>query len=270
MRKTIRRFSLLAILVAVVLGLAGCAQQLSPEGVSAMDLQKVSEKTIFFGHQSVGWNILHGVEDVLKQQPEAKLTIQEAESIDSGQGPAFIHATIGENYDPISKLQAFDQLIRGGIGDRVDIAFMKFCYVDFNKDTDVEQLFTSYKQTLDDLSKAYPQTTFAYVTTPLMAPDPGVKGLLKSLLGRNEDRLANDKRHQFNELMRREYGATGRLFDLAAVEATYPDGKVCTFSVNGEAVPCLIVDYTNDGGHLNELGRQVLAGQLLKFLAALD
>lgn len=268
--RRLRHLVLLALLALVSLGGAGCAQPLSPEGVSTMDLNNVAGKTIFFGHQSVGWNIIAGIEDLLKEQPDATLTIVKAEDVDGAQGPALIHAEVGQNYDPMSKLQAFDRFIRDGMGERADIAFFKFCYVDFDKNTDVDQLFAAYKQTMADLSSAYPETTFVYVTTPLMAPDPGIKGLLKGLLGRNEEVLANTKRQQFNELMRAEYAGKAALFDLAAAEATYPDGRACTISANGQSAPCLIGEYTYDGGHLNETGRQIVAGQLVKFLATLE
>ena len=266
-----RLFTGLALVVLVSLGSVGCTrQQPLAEEVSPVELNSLAQKSIFFGHQSVGWNIIQGMEETLKAQPTVTLTIRQAERIDATQGPAFVHAEIGQNYDPLSKLQAFERLVRAGIGDRAQIAFFKFCYVDFDRNTDVDQLFTAYQQTMADLSQAYPQTTFVYVTAPLMAPEQGAKALLKRLLGRNDEALANLKRHQFNERLRRAYAGNAALFDLAALEATYPDGTLCTVTVANQTVPCLIVEYTDDGGHLNGLGRQVVAAQLLKFLAKLD
>lgn len=235
-----------------------------------MDLRRVAEKTIFFGHQSVGWNIIAGIEDTLKEQPEVNLAIRQAEGLEKGQGPALVHAEVGQNFDPLSKLRTFDRLVRNGIGGQADIACFKFCYVDFDKHTNLDQLFAAYRQTMADLSAAYPQTTFAYVTTPLMAPEQGVKAALKSLLGRNDAALANLKRHQFNELMRREYADSGALFDLAATEASDGHGKTCTITVNNQTTPCLIAEYTDDGGHLNSLGRKIVAERFLGFLASLN
>lgn len=264
------RILIFIILTLVVLGSTGCSQQPSPEGVSAMELKSIAEKTIFFGHQSVGWNIIQGIEEMNKEQPGAPLKIRQAESIDGTLGPAIIHTDIGKNYDPMSKLRAFEQFVRTGVGNKADIAFFKFCYVDFDKNTDVDHLFAAYKQTMTDLSATYPQTTFVYVTAPLTAPDQGVKALLKNLLGRNDAALANLKRNQFNELVRREYAGKAALFDLAMIEATYSDGRVCSISVDTQTVPCLVDAYTDDGGHLNASGRQVVAARLLKFLANLD
>ena len=266
-RRQLVGFVLLAL---VSLGNAGCAAQPSPQGVSVMELNQVAAKTIFFGHQSVGWNIIQGIEELLQAQPGASLTLTQAENLEGMPGPAFFHSEVGENGDPLSKLQAFERLVRAGIGERADVAFFKFCYVDFDQNTDVAQLFTAYQQTMAALSRDYPQTTLVYVTTPLTTADQGVKAVFKSLLGRNEVALANLKRQQFNELLRREYAGTGALFDLAASEATDPAGNVCSVTVAQQTVPCLVAAYSDDGGHLNERGRQVVATQLLKFLARLD
>ncbi|NTV99695.1 MAG: SGNH/GDSL hydrolase family protein [Oscillochloris sp.] len=261
---------LYTLLILALLSCSACAQRPSPEEVSAMDMQNVATKTIFFGHQSVGWNIVNGIEEALQANPDMKLTIIKADQLAADQGPAFYHTEVGQNYDPLSKLQAFDKFIRNGIGGRADIAFFKFCYVDFNKSTDVTQLFETYKTTMAALNSAYPETTFVSMTTPLMAPDQGPKGFLKGLLGKNEELNANTRRHEFNELLRQEYAGTGKLFDLAAFEATDTNGKTCTMSVSGQTVPCLIPAYTDDGGHLNTTGRKVIAGQFLRFLATLE
>ena len=59
------------------------------------------------------------------------------------------------------------------------------------------------------------------------------------------------------------------LYDLAKIEATYPDGKVLSYSRHGKIQYTLIPTYTNDGGHLNEKGRRIAAAQLLILLADL-
>jgi hypothetical protein len=260
----------LIVLAAIGLGSAGCTQPPASEGAPVVDLQKIATKRIFFGHQSVGWNILQGVEELLAAEPEAKLTLTQLERVEADLASGFIHMEIGQNYDPLSKLQAFKQAMEAGVGLQADIAFFKFCYVDIDKNTDPGQLFASYQQVMDELSKAYPQTRLVYVTTPLMAPEQGVKAMLKGLLGRNDAALANLKRHEFNELLRLRYAESGRVFDLAAIEATAPDGKRCTVTVDGVITPCMVSAYSDDGGHLNAVGRQVVAGQFLQFLVSLE
>jgi hypothetical protein len=69
--------------------------------------------------------------------------------------------------------------------------------------------------------------------------------------------------------MRREYGGREPLFDLAAVESTRPDGSRETLSLGGKTAFALHPGYTNDGSHLNEVGRRRAAEALLTLLARL-
>jgi hypothetical protein len=39
--------------------------------------EKLSQKKIYFGHQSVGFNIMDGVKDLMKEYPQIKLNIVE-------------------------------------------------------------------------------------------------------------------------------------------------------------------------------------------------
>jgi hypothetical protein len=73
------------------------------------------------------------------------------------------------------------------------------------------------------------------------------------------------RREQFNELMRAEYGPK-ELFDLAKFESTYPDG---TRERGDKSHFALVPDYTDDGGHLNARGREVICVQWLDFLSSL-
>jgi hypothetical protein len=261
------------LVIIFVFGTA-CAAQPSPTvvfetGSPWEDLEMVAAKTYFFGHQSVGANILQGVEELDAPSAEQALPIVEFADSAAITAPALVHTTVGENYDPLSKIQAFDDLVRNQVGEHVDVAFFKFCYVDFDGTTDVDGLFETYQQTMDALVRDFPQTTFVYVTVPLMAKDQGIKAFVKSVIGRVDPANANLQRHRFNQLLREEYADTGRLFDLAQAEATYAGDQMCTMRVQGQAVPCLYPQYTDDGGHLNELGRRVIAEQFVAFLADL-
>ena len=55
----------------------------------------------------------------------------------------------------------------------VDIALVKFCYVDFDAGTDVPALFAAYQATLASLEGRYPRTTFVHVTAPLTTVQGG-------------------------------------------------------------------------------------------------
>jgi hypothetical protein len=77
----------------------------------------------------------------------------------------------------------------------------------------------------------------------------------------------NIQRNKFNHLLREQYKSYDPIFDLAKIESTFPNGKTCSFTKNGTIYHSLVPAYTNDGGHLNELGGKVVARHLLMFLA---
>jgi len=132
--------------------------------------------------------------------------------------------------------------------------------VDFNEDTDVEALFADYKKIMDDLVASYPNITFIHVTTPLRRIDSGPGVWIRDILGReNKSKIKNIQRNRFNQMIHATYGDQP-IFDLAAAESTYPDGRRRTFKHGGDKVYyALIEDYTDDGGHLNEPGRRKVA-----------
>ena len=59
------------------------------------------------------------------------------------------------------------------------------------------------------------------------------------------------------------------LFDLAAVESRIDDTRKATFRKDGKDYELLRRGFTDDGGHLNSAGRQVVAIELLRSLAGL-
>ena len=68
---------------------------------------KLSQKKIFFGHQSVGFNIIDGIEDLVKENPQIKLNIVETSDVADFDAPLFAHSRVGKNKDPKSKIDAF-------------------------------------------------------------------------------------------------------------------------------------------------------------------
>ncbi len=46
--------------------------------------------------------------------------------------------------------------MRSGIGQHVDVAMMKFCYVDITSGTDVNALFATYRETIAALERDFP------------------------------------------------------------------------------------------------------------------
>jgi hypothetical protein len=66
-------------------------------------------------------------------------------------------------------------------------------------------------------------------------------------------------RTRFNDILRKYYSEKEPFFDLAKAESTFPDGKRETFEVDGKTYEAMVPMYSDDGGHLNELGRSHIA-----------
>ena len=229
---------------------------------------KLSGKTIYFGHQSVGYNILGGVETILNENPQIKLSIKETYDPDDFTQGTIAHSRIGYNTDPESKLDMFAFIIKSGGATKADIMFLKFCYVDINAKTDVKALFNDYKKTFRQLKTNFPSTVFIHMTTPLTTLQDGTKAWIKKIMGRPlGGTIENRNRHEYNEMIRKTYIGQEPVFDIAYIESTFPNGNRATFELNGTTYYYLVPEYTNDGGHLNETGRKLVAEQLMLLLA---
>jgi hypothetical protein len=233
--------------------------------LSKQELQDLAGKKIYFGHQSVGFNIIDGIEDIMSiDNSGVKLNIKETRDPDDFDSPVFAHSGIGQNTEPVSKIDDFKKLMESGVGSKVDIAFFKFCYVDVNKDTNLKEVFKHYTDAISILETEYPQVKFVHCTAPLTVIQGGVKSSIKKILGKSRGEEDNMKRGIFNRMLKEKYG--NRVFDLAGVESTYPDGAKAEFSENNDKFAYLVPEYSDDGGHLNKLGRQKVAGELIRFL----
>lgn len=223
-------------------------------------------RRIWFGHQSVGGNIMEGVADLVRGDARLGLHVVAGPPADSG--AAFAHAPVGRNGDPGLKTDEFARVLEGGAAARLDIAFHKYCYADIVDSTDVERVFAHYRDTMARLRGEFPNVVFVHVTAPLVCVQAGPRATLKKLLGQAPGRyVSNFKRERFNALMRAEYGGRAPLFDLAAVESTRPDGARETISLGGRTAYALYPGYSSDGSHLNEAGRRRAAEALLALLA---
>ncbi len=83
-KNPINRRKLLYLIFASSFLLFGCnGGQMSEKTTTFASIKDVpesawknlSEKRIFFGHQSVGFNIINGIKDIIKENPKVKLTI---------------------------------------------------------------------------------------------------------------------------------------------------------------------------------------------------
>ena len=232
---------------------------------------KLAEKRVFFGHQSVGGNIMDGIADLERERQSLRLRIVSLDKASIEDGGFFAHAPVGRNGDPASKTDEFARLLDDGLATRVDIAFHKYCYADISEDTDVAPIFRHYLQTMARLRVAHPNVTFVHVTTPLVTVQSGPKALAKMILGRAPGGYqSNRRREQFNDLMRKQYTGREPLFDLAAIESSAPDGTKVSTVFKGSSTRTLFPRYASDAGHLNEFGRRRTAEELVVLLAGLS
>lgn len=231
------------------------------------DLDAIAGARIYFGHQSVGGNILDGLADLQRRISRPTIVVRELGGLNVpyGQG-ALLHSAIGRNGNPGSKCDDFKRAV-AALDGRLDMALFKFCYVDFDDTSDVDAIFSIYSRTLDEVGQRYPGLTVVPVTAPLRMVETGLGVWVRERLGRrNRAKHANARRNEFNRRLRKRY-AGRTLYDLAAIMATGPDGRRQTFSLDGQVHDSLVPAFTNDGGHLNEVGRALAAAGLVRSLA---
>jgi hypothetical protein len=234
-------------------------------------LAKLAQAKIYFGHQSVGNNIMAGVGDLIRQNPRLKLEIEETAAPAGLQNAVFAHGPVGKNENPASKIDDFAAKIKAGVGGSADIAFFKFCYIDIMADRNIDELFTHYQKTMSDLKKSYPKTTIVHVTVPLTIVQTGPKVFIKKMIGRAPGGFEeNAKRNEYNRKLRQAYDGKEPVFDLAKIESIYADGSRATFDWQRQTYERMIPEYGSDGRHLNEPGRQLVAEHLLIFLSQLS
>jgi lysophospholipase L1-like esterase len=265
----IRVLTSTALAFAVAAAAAGAADsaRAADAGLRA-ELERVAQRRIFFGHQSVGVNLLDGVAQLAAAEG-VPLRVAEAASASRVAAATLGHAFVAENGNPLRKLQSFE-LAMGQQPTPVEVALVKLCYVDFTAETDVKTLFARYRDTIDRLRSRHPGTTFVHVTAPLTDVQQGAKALLKRLLGHAPyGTIENVRRAQYNNLLREAYRGREPIFDLARVESTAPDGTTVTTEWKDSVVPAMAPAFTDDGGHLNAAGKLRAARELVSVLAAL-
>ncbi len=269
-RKPDTRIHLVLVATLAIIGaIAACgdAQQqenamTTEEQVTAAQWQAVASRRIVFGHQSVGRNILAGMAALAA---DAGADVPVIESRTPAGAPGITHFAVGRNGNPLEKCADFAGVVAENAQAGIDVALMKLCYVDFPTTRDPRETAAVYCDTLDDLARRFPSTTFAAVTSPLTTVQAGPRAALKRLLGKVPLGYAENERRQiFNDILRARYGDSGRLFDLAAIES---GGAVCR--VDGHDVACLDPAISSDGGHLNDQGARRVASHFVAFLAGL-
>jgi len=241
----------------------------NPPRLDDHQIASLAAKKIFFGHQSVGNNIVQGIRDLISADPRLRINIIKSADPQLISGPALVEFELGRNGDPRSKNEAFAAILDKGMGTQGGIAMFKYCYVDIDSSADVSKMFEDYRTEIDRLKTKYPALKIVHITVPLTTVEPTTKAWIQSMLGRTTTQDVNVKRNEFNKLLRKTYSGIDPIFDLAQVESTQPDGTRSYFTRDSKMIYTLAPEFTTDGGHLNEAGRQAAAGALLQVLAKL-
>jgi hypothetical protein len=238
-----------------------------PNNLSAPDIVSgfPGNRRILFGHQSVGLNILDGIQVLC---PATSVVEIVGDGPVSG-GHGIFHSRIGANHKPYSKIDDFARLVKAN-DTFCDVAMMKLCYVDIGKDTDIHDLFRYYRSMVEELANSAPGVHLLHMTVPLRSIRLGLRSRLKLLAGQTLEPVEdNVQREAYNTLMRKEYQGEATLFDLAEFEATRPDGSTSSIKIGGKMIRTLYPGYSDDGGHLNNNGRQLIAQKLVDLIAEL-
>ncbi|MET0553722.1 MAG: hypothetical protein ABW221_11835 [Vicinamibacteria bacterium] len=241
-----------------------------PASDVAADLAVLARARVFFGHQSVGGNLLDGLAALAKEQGVALRVVEAPAGVDDG-APAIVHQKVGRNAEPETKCEAFGSFLTGaGQAARFDAAVLKFCYADLGDRTDIQpaQLLAVYEKTVAAVRSARPDVTLVHATVPLSTRGEGKGDRVRAALGLETSKDANNaRRGRFNDLLRTAY-AGEPLFDVARAESTQADGSRAGSRQDGLFVDALRRDLSSDGGHLNDEGRRVAAREFARSLAA--
>ena len=100
--------------------------------LSDAQVRSLLSKKIFFGHQSVGANIVQGIADLMATDSRLTLILVSSSDPASVEGAAFVEAAIGANGDPVSKDTAFAAIVNNSFGVQGGVAMYKYCFVDFS------------------------------------------------------------------------------------------------------------------------------------------
>ena len=228
----------------------------------------VTTRRIYFGHQSVGNEIIAGIESLQSNQ-RPRLNLVQTKDLVAVAGPALVHFLVGRNEDPTSKNEEFLRVLDARPKPDHPIALLKYCFVDAKSPQDAPSIFEGYRRTVDAIHRRHPDVTVVHVTMPLTTTESAFRARVKRWLGRQVNRDLSIKRQAYNALLRATYEGREPIFDIAEVESSRDDGSRSFFMNAGDTVFTMAPEYTYDGGHLNELGRKRVATHFLDILARL-
>lgn len=236
--------------------------------VPAATWSSLAGTRVWFGHQSIGRNVLEGVRALgAPAAGQGATVVAPADSAATTGAPLIVEFGIGENGKPLSKLAGFAAALDRLPADAHGVAIFEYCFLDITAQTDVEALFARHHADLAAMRARHPGLTFVHMTAPLTADEPLARRFVKGVLGKPTSRDANARRSAFNRMLRQAY-AGEPMFDIARVESTHADGSRVVVAARRDTVFALAPEYTDDGGHLNAAGQRAAAAAFLEALAS--
>jgi len=264
---------IILLTIFVSFAILGCSERRDDEMIIKdnkglkEDLRVLGQERIFFGHHSVGNNILAGLKQIVSENPEGQLNfLKWTDSLSLSQ-TYFVEGSIGKNGNPKSKYDEYIRIVEKLNQANLRIALMKLCFVDITQQANVDQIFNEYVSAVELLKQKHPSITFVHITVPLTTEAGLSRRLYRFLRGGTVDYAAdNSTREKYNEKLRKHF-ASEPIFDLAAVESTHPNMN--RESGQGPSGPYygLVKEYASDEGHLNEYGGRIAARELVRILA---
>ncbi len=251
-------FRLFVLLAAIALALPVAARgeivdHRAVAGVATLPqevMDAIGTQRWLFTHASVGQNIASGLYLLNDLDPDRYQLQrswvdfdedhQRAEDPPASPVPGTVYQCYRGNPGWAQKFAIFDNSVRaGGWHDpQIDAVLDKLCYIDDDAHPE------DYLGMMLALRTSYPRTYVIYATIPLTSGSSS----------------ANIRRNAYNELVRAACASGGAiLYDIADIEAHDPDGNEHTFSSGGRVYQQLYDGYTDDGGHLNNLGAMQVA-----------
>jgi hypothetical protein len=210
-------------------------------GTLRAGIDAIAGARLLFCHQSVGRDVLHGVES-LAQNARVDLRIVEFKGLPAESGPGIFHCMIGANGKPEAKVDAFLALLNGPEQPRFDVAILKFCFEDLNV-TDVgraKSLFEYYVTAVQKLQQDRPDVRVVPATIPLLSDVKTWKTPVRRLIGMGAYGDAeNVVRNSYNALVRGRF-AGEPIFDIANVESTEGGGRQSGFKDRGQFMQTLL------------------------------
>ena len=213
---------------------------------------------VFFHHHSVGENIIgQWTEDHVDGGAKGLgFPFSVANSAaDYSANVRLGENTGGENGRPATKLSSFVDFINNQVGNAIQVAVFKLCFLDFTKDpqnlpsdrlsmANIAEFENTYRSAMAGIQASHPNLRIIHVTPPI--------------LNRwNAD--GNDSREEMARFLRAEYGSSGFVFDLQDIESHEVNDTACTY--NGAPVAC--ESSTGGTGHLTGLASDRAAKGLL-------